>query len=263
MNDKTKYALITGASSGIGLELAQIAAQEGMNLILLARNAEKLMQIRTEIESLYPVRVLAVGCDLTGDDAVEKIAAMLASRSIVPDVLINCAGFGIYAPFEHIGTESEDNLIQLNIRVLTELTKVFYRQMRTRGSGRIMNVASFAAFMPGPYMAVYHASKAYVLMFSEALAAESRGSGVSVTALCPAPTVTGFEGRAARGGDIRAFSKFGKLPTAVQVATYGWRSMMRGRTVAVHGRLARWLIFLIRLLPRAAVVRIACKMQKP
>ncbi len=258
-----EYALITGASSGIGLELARIAASNNMNLILLARNAEKLMELRTELEELYPVKVLAVGCDLAQPDTVEKIAALLHGRGIVPDVLINNAGFGIYGPFDQIGAETEGDMIQLNITSLTELTKIVYRQMRSKGGGRILNVSSIAGFMPGPWMAVYHATKAYVLSFSEALANEAKGSGVTVTVLCPGPTATNFENRASTGNGIKIFQKLGKLPTAQQVAEYGWQSMMKGKITAVHGGKNRWLLFLIRFLSRKTVINIAGKMQAP
>ena len=259
----TEYALITGASNGIGLELARIAASNNMNLILLARNAEKMMQIRKELEELYPVKVLAVGCDLTDPEAVEKITVLLQTRNIVPDILINNAGFGMYGPFDRIGNETESNMIQLNITSLTELTKVIYRQMRSKGKGKILNVSSIAGFMPGPWMAAYHATKAYVLSFSEALAVEAKGSGITVTALCPGPTETNFENRASAGAGIKVFKNFGKLPTAKQVAEYGWKSMMKGKTIAVHGRKFRLLIFLIRFLPRKMVASIAGKIQAP
>jgi short-subunit dehydrogenase len=194
---------------------------------------------------------------------VEKIVSLLNGRSIVPDILINNAGFGMYGSFDKIGTDSEASMIQLNVTSLTELTKVIYRQMRSRGSGKILNVSSIAGFMPGPWMAVYHATKAYVLSFSEALAAEAKGSGVTVTALCPGPTETNFESRASAGAGIKAFKNFGKLPTAKQVAEYGWKSMMKGKTVAVHGMRFRWLLFFIRFLPRKLVVNVTGKMQAP
>ena len=256
-----QYALITGASNGIGLELARIAASKHINLILLARNAEKMMQLRTELEELYPIKVLAVGCDLSDPDTVEKITTLLNGRGIVPDILINNAGFGMYGPFDRIGADTEEDMIQLNITSLTVLTKIIYRQMRSRGKGMILNVSSIAGFMPGPCMAVYHATKAYVLSFSEALAAEAKGGGVTVTALCPGPTETNFENRASNGAGIKLFRK-SKLPSAVQVAEYGWKSMMKGKTVAVHGWNNRWLLFLIRFLPRKIVTHITGEIYK-
>ena len=264
MNDRMmEYALITGASSGIGLEFARIAASNNMNLILLARNAEKMMKLREELEELYSIKVLVVGCDLTKHDTVEKISGLLHSRGIVPEILINNAGFGIHGPFERIGYDSETNMIQVNITSLTELTKVIYKQMRQKGRGKIINVASVASFTPGPWMAVYHATKAYVLSFSEALAAEAKGSGVTVTALCPGPTETNFENRASTGAGMNAFKKFGKIPSAKEVAEYGWKAMKKGKRVAIHGRKFRWLLFFTRLLPRKTVVSIVGKIQKP
>ncbi len=257
-----RCVLITGASSGIGLELARIAASNQMNLILLARNAEKLMRLRTELESLYPIKVLAVGCDLSNPDATKKIAVLLHDRNIVPDILINNAGFGLYGPFDKTDADVEADMIQVNIVALTELTKIIYRKMLQRGSGRILNVASVAGFMPGPLMAVYYATKAYVLSFSEALAAEAKGSGVHVTVLCPGPTVTNFETNASAEGS-KLFKSFGKLPTGKQVAEYGWRCMMKGKTTAVHGRKNRWMLFFIRLLPRKAVTGMVKKVQAP
>jgi len=255
-----EYALITGASGGIGLELARIAASNHMNLILLARNAEKMMQLRKELEERYPIKVLAIGCDLTDPDTVEKIATLLSGRGIVPDILINNAGFGMFGTFDRIGADTEADMIQLNITSLTELTKIIYRQMRSKGKGKILNVSSIAGFMPGPGMAVYHATKAYVLSFSEALAAEAKGSGISVTVLCPGPTKTNFENRASNGVGITLFRKSGKLPTAEQVAKFGWKSMMKGKTIAIHGGNYHFLLFLIRFLPRKMVAYITGKM---
>ena len=258
-----EYALITGASGGIGLEFARIAASKNMNLILLARNSEKLQSLRSELEETYSIKVLAVGCDLARYDTVSKIAALLNNRNIVPDILINNAGFGIYSPFEKIGSETEANMIQLNVTSLTDLTKLVYRQMLNKGKGKILNVGSIASFMPGPWMAAYHATKAYVLSFSEALAIEAKGTGVTITALCPGPTDTNFENRASAGAGINAFKKFGKLPTAKQVAEYGWNSMMKGKTVAVHGKKFRLMIFFMRLLSRKTVANISGNFQKP
>ncbi len=258
----TQYALITGASSGIGLEFAHIAASNQLNLILVARSAEKLMQLRTELESLYPIKVLAVGCDLAQPDAAEKVTTLLHSRNLIPDILINNAGFGLYGPFDQTGADAEADMMQVNMVALTELTKAIYQQMHKRGSGRILNVASVAGFMPGPLMAVYYATKAYVLSFSEALANEAKGSGVSVTVLCPGPTTTNFEVNAS-ADHSKLFKRFGKLPTGKQVAEYGWKSMMKGKTIAIHGWKNRWMIFLIRLSPRKLVANMVRKVQAP
>lgn len=258
-----QHALITGASGGLGLEFAKIAASQGFHLILLARNAEKLMQIRAELEGQYPVKVLAVGCDLSKRDTIKKIVMLLKSRSIVPDILINNAGFGLYGTFDRTNARTELEMIQVNITSLTLLTKVVYQQMRKRGSGKILNVSSLAGFTPGPLMAVYYATKAYVLSFSNALANEAKDRNVSVTALCPGPTIaTHFEANALAENSM-LFKRFGKLPAAQQVAGYGWKCMMKGKTTAVYGWKNRCLTFFIRLLPRKTVTGIVRKIQAP
>lgn len=258
----TQYALITGASSGIGLEFARIAASWQMNLILLARNAEKLKQLRTELEGLYPVKVLAVGCDLSMPDTVEKINTLLVGRNIVPDILINNAGFGLYGAFDKTDAGSETDMMQVNMVALTELTKIIYQQMLERGSGRILNVASVAGFIPGPLMAVYYATKAYVLSFSEALANEAKGTGISITVLCPGPTATNFETAALAEGS-KLFRRFGQLPSGQQVAKYGWQCMMKGKTIAIHGYKNRCMLFFVRLLPRKTITGMVRKIQAP
>jgi short-subunit dehydrogenase len=261
-----RYALITGASSGIGMEFAYIAAEKGMHLILVARNAEKLMQLRKILEDSYGIKVLAVGCDLAQPDAPEKINSLLESRNITPDVLINNAGFGLFGFFDHTSPEKEENMLQVNIVSLTMLTKLVYRKMRKRNSGYILNVASIAGFMPGPLMAVYYASKAYVCSFSAALANEAKGSGVHVTALCPGPTNTNFEANATAAGNSKLFKSFrrlGKLPDGKQVARYGWKAMMNEKTIAIHGKKNRLTIFLIRFLPRNTLTNMVRNIQNP
>ena len=257
-----KYALITGASSGIGLEFARIAASQKINLILLARNSDKMIKLRTELEENYSIKVLAIGCDLSESDAIEKITSLLHRRSIVPDILINNAGAGIYGPFSRLHANSEMKMIQLNITSLTELTKIIYRQMRKRRKGKILNVSSIAGFLPNPWMAAYSATKAYVLSFSQALAYEAIGSGVTVTTLCPGPTNTDFENRASDGKGIKTFKK--NIVDAASVAKYGWKSMMKGKKVAIYCSCKlRILLFLSRFFPRKIVVNIAGKMLKP
>ncbi|MDR1863964.1 MAG: SDR family oxidoreductase [Bacteroidales bacterium] len=258
----TQYALITGASGGIGLELAHIAASKGVNLILAARSVEKMMQLRKELEESYSVRVLVAGCDLSLPEAPEKIRRLLEEQHIVPDMLINNAGFGLFGAFHLTPAQRENEMLQVNVVALTVLTKMIYTKMRERGSGCILNVASVAGFMPGPLMAVYYATKAYVRSFSEALANEAGGSNVRVTALCPGPTLSGFEA-AAGAENSRLFRSFGRLPTARQVALFGWKRMMKGKPVAVHGWKNRLIVFLIRFLPRTAVTDLVRTVQNP
>ncbi|MDR2040667.1 MAG: SDR family oxidoreductase [Bacteroidales bacterium] len=259
---ESQYALITGASGGIGLEFANIAASQGMNLILIARSAEKLMRLREELEKTHSIKVLAVGCDLSQPDASEKIVALLKQRNIVPDVLINNAGFGLYGPFEYTDHETEADMMQVNMVTLTELTKIIYKKMRERNQGRILNVSSIAGFIPGPLMAVYYATKAYVLSFSEALANEAKNSNINITVLCPGPTSTNFE-TTAMAQNSNLFKRFGKLPTGKQVAEYGWHCMMKGKVVAVYGWKNRCMLFFIRFLPRKSITAFVRKIQSP
>ncbi len=250
----SQYILITGASSGIGLEFARISAAKGFNQIWVARNAEKLTLLKTEFEATYAVGIQTIVCDLSRHNAVDSIVSQLDQWQIVPDILINNAGFGTYGPFNQTDFQTEKDMLQVNVVTLTELTKVIYSKMRERNSGYILNLASVAGFMPGPLMAVYYASKAYVLSFSEALANEAKGSNVHVTVLCPGPTIaTNFVNKATLQNS-RLFKGFGKLPTAKQVAAYGWKSMMKGKATAVHGWKNRCMIFLIRLVPRKMVM---------
>ncbi len=246
---QSSYALITGATSGIGLELASIAASKGNNLVLVARNEEKLTQLKKEWEAKFSVRVEVFPCDLSEADAPERIAAMLESKQIVPGILINNAGFGVFGSFDQTDLKRETDLIQVNIMALTRLTKLVYRKMVGQGPGKIMNVASVAGFMPGPLMAVYYASKAYVLSFSQALANEAKDCRITVTTLCPGPTKTSFEDAAGLSSSM-LFKSFGTLPSAAQVAAYGYKCMEKGKTVAIYGKSNRQMVFLLRFVPR-------------
>src|SRR5580765_3667610 len=217
-------ALITGASSGIGLEIARILAGDH-DVILAARSAEPLQQLAAELGDNARV----VTTDLSDPSGAAKLAAEVPDV----DVLVNCAGFGDFGAFATESPEKIDQMIVLNVSSLTALCRAYLPGMLQRGSGRIMNVASTAAFQPGPLMAVYYASKAYVLSLSEALAEETRGSGVTVTALCPGPTASGFQSGATM--EESRLVKGRKLPTASSVAAYGVKAMNRGEVVAVPG----------------------------
>jgi short-subunit dehydrogenase len=260
MHEKS-YALITGASNGIGLELARLAASKGYNLILVARNETKMNRLKQEWETQYAIRIEIFPCDLSETGMAEKIAEFLALHQIVPDMLINNAGFGLFGAFDRTDGQRESDMLQVNIAALTQLTKIIYRQMLQRQSGHIMNVASVAGFMPGPLMSVYYASKAYVLSFTRALANEAKGTGVNVTALCPGPTETNFE-KTANLSASKLFKSFGKLPSAKEVARFGFRSMEKGKTVAVYGTVNRLMVFFVRLLPGKTVTSMVRYVQR-
>jgi len=252
-------ALITGASNGIGLELAKIYASKGNNLVLVARNVLKLNEIKAELEKQYKIKVLNIGIDLSMPNAAQEVYNQTTANNIQVDYLINNAGFGDFGMFTETDWNKELQMINLNITTLTQFTKLYLRDMVKRGKGKIMNLASTAAFQSGPTMAVYYATKAYVLNFSEAIDNEVRSKGVTVTTLCPGPTESGFQ--AASAMEESNLVKGRKLPSAKEVAQYGYDSMMKGKVVAIHG-IMNWIMAQsVRFFPRAAVVKITRKMQ--
>lgn len=242
-----KWAVVTGASSGIGLEFGTIFAQKGINVILVARNVNALTSLANDLRS-YGVEVQVIPTDLSVMDQVKDLVAILAKKKITPSYLINNAGFGDFGYFTQTKWDKEEKMLDLNIKTLTYLTKVYAQSMKIKGRGAIVNVASGAAFQPGPLMAVYFATKAYVLHFSEAVAEELVGSGVTITALCPGPTKSNFW-RAA--GKDSSFGFMGKMPSSRAVAEYGYRAMLRGDKVAIYGLTNRLGAFMVRFVPRA------------
>ena len=232
-----KTALITGASGGIGLELARLAAADHYNLALIARSENKLKEIQKEFQEEYDIQVDVLPFDLAETDTAAEIFEELQDRDI--EILINNAGFGDHDDFADAKWSKINSMIKVNIIALTELTHLFLPGMIKRGSGRILNVSSTAAFQPGPQMAVYFASKAYVQSLSEALAVEMKDKGITVTALCPGPTVSGFQGKADIIEDPD--EKKPRMATAAEVAEYGYHAMMKGKTVAIHGTMNKIL----------------------
>lgn len=252
-------ALITGASNGIGLELAKVHASKGDDLVLVARNKSKLEELKKELENQYKINIYIIGKDLSEPNAAQDVYDEMIKQNIQIDYLINNAGFGDFGMFVETDWNKELQMINLNITALTQFTKLFLKDMVKRGSGKIMNVASTAAFQSGPTMAVYFATKAYVLSFSEAIDNEVRDKGVTVTTLCPGATESGFQAAAAM--EESGLVKNKKLPTSKEVAEYGYTAMMKGKTVAIHG-LKNWLLAAsVRFTPRALVVKITRKIQ--
>jgi short-subunit dehydrogenase len=259
-----KTALITGASFGIGLEFARIFAREGYNLVLVARSADKLRQLASELEKAHGTRSLILAADLTEPGASSYVLDQTTRADILVDVLVNNAGFGQYGLFA--GNDLEECLrqIQLNVTTLTHLTRLYLPAMIERAkfegtSEGVLNVASTAAFQPGPLMAVYFATKAYVLHLSEALANELQGTGVTVTCLCPGATATEFHKRANATG--MKLLKMGSMDPRT-VAEDGYRAFVHGKPVVISG-FKNWLVAQsVRFSPRRLVTAIARKTQE-
>jgi len=258
MNGKT--ALITGASSGIGLALARLFAQDWHDLVLVARSEAKLRELGDAFAKEHGTKTTVIPADLSKPDAAQDVVDALRAQSIEIDALVNNAGYGLAGAFVETDLTTELEMIQVNVVALTQLTKLLLPAMVARRRGAIMNVASTAAFQPGPLMAVYYATKAYVLSFSEAIADELRDSGVTVTALCPGPTETGF----AAVADMTSSRLFNmsKPMTSAAVARIGYRAMKSGRRVVVAGMKNKLLAESVRVTPRRLVTTIVRKMQE-
>jgi short-subunit dehydrogenase len=254
---KPGTALITGASGGIGLELAHVFAENGHDLVLVARSAQALETLAAELRATHGIRTRALPADLRRPDAPAAIESALADETI--DVLVNNAGFGLLGAFAGTDLARERDMIQVNVTSLVDLTKRFLYPMVQRRRGRIVNVASTAAFQPGPLMSVYYASKAFVLHFSEALGSELEGTGVTVTALCPGPTTTGFQA-AAGMGRVRLL-RGPMLMDAASVARIGYRGLMEGRRIVIPGLLNALLAQSIRFTPRRLATAIVKRLQ--
>ena len=243
--------LITGASAGIGMELARVFAAHGHELVLVARREERLKALADEIAASGRPRPTVLALDLERRDAGSMLATELSSRGVEPEIVVNNAGFGLSGMAAALDRNEQLAMIDLNVRVLTELSLAFVASL-ARHRGGILNVASIAAFLPGPGMAVYYASKAYVLSFSEALHRELSGRGIRVTALCPGPVPTEFQARS--GMRVNRSQELLSLP-ANRVAQIGYRGFMRGKRVVVAGVGNRIAVFMLRFIPNALLLR--------
>ena len=252
-------ALITGASVGLGRDFATIFAANGYDLIVTARNQQQLESVATDLRAKYGVAVEVLPKDLSRPEATQEIFDHLQSSARLLDVLVNNAGFGTNGPFIDTDVVSQAAMLQVNVVALTQLTRLFLPAMVKRHSGRVMNVASVAAFLPGPLMAVYYASKAYVLSFSEAIASELAGTGVTVTAFCPGATQTEFFTRASMGASplVRA-----NMMDSMTVARIGYRAMQQGKRVAIAGFQNRLMAGAVHFTPRRLVTAISKKLNQ-
>ncbi len=255
-----KVALITGASSGLGLEFAKLLAQKGYHLVLVARNEQKLKDLKSDLEVAYPIKAHIIVKDLAQPRSPQEIYDELSSQHIIPELLINNAGFGSFGEFYTLNWVVESAMIQVNVVALCQLTHLFLPDLIKQKRGKILNVASLAGFQPGPLMATYYATKSYVLSFSQSLSNELRGTGVSVTVLCPGPTATEF----ARNANLENVSKlFKRKPMSAEVVVKtGYTALMNGKTIAIPGFSNRLLIFLERFIPRKMQTQIVRNMQE-
>jgi short-subunit dehydrogenase len=255
-----KTALITGASSGIGKALAYQFAKDGYHLVLAARGVARMQAVADDLQKQFNVVVTVIGADLETHDGAAQLHAEVKARGIVLSALVNNAGYGAYGEFKDSALAPELTMMQLNMTTVVVLTKLFLPDLlATRGY--ILNTASTAAFQPGPYMAVYYASKSFVLSFSEAIASELEGTGVTVTALCPGPTASGFQDKADLGNS--ALVKGKKLPTSEEVAALGYRAMQRGQRVYIPGFKNWAMAQSMRITPRNLATKVVKILTRP
>ncbi len=258
--NKNRTALITGGSGGIGLELAKLFAADGYSLILVSRTKDALEKIAEDFRKQYGITVKTIAKDLSRVESCREIYDQTVREGLRIDVLVNNAGAGTWGEFYATDLGRETEIMNLNVVSLVHLTKLFLKDMIQNRQGKILNVASTAAFQAGPLMAVYYASKAFVLSFSEAIANETRGTGVSVSALCPGPTDTNF--RAAAGmKKSMLFSRHLNLPSEA-VARAGYEGMKRGKEIVIPGFKNRLVVQMLRVMPRKFVVNSVRKMQE-
>ena len=256
-----KTVLITGASSGIGYEFAKIYAKKGYNLVITARRKNNLDRIKQELESFDTlICVDIIVLDLSKQNSAKELYEVVKQRGILIDTLINNAGFGVYGNFIETDIEKEIDMIELNIKSLVVLTKLFLKDMVSRNNGTIINVASTAAFQPGPLMSVYYASKSFVLSFTEAIRNEVRDTNVNISVLCPGPTDTEFE-KSASLEESSLFTKL-KVMKPEKVAIIGYKGINRNKSVIIPGILNNILITFNKITPRALVINIVRKLQE-
>ena len=260
IGSKDRYALVTGASSGIGYELANLFAKDGKNLVIVARSQDRLEELKTKIEDEYETTVIVLPKDLSNPNSPQEIFSELQKRHINVDVLVNNAGFAVWGKFSETDLQEELEMIQVNVTSLIHLTKLFLKGMLENKSGWILNVASLCAFTPVPLESVYCGTKANILHFSEALANELKGTSVSVTCLCIGLAKTGFHKRA-RMESARVAKR--KMMDAATVAQAGLDALRRGQVICIPGLQYRVWPLLVRFAPRNLITRIMRSQHEP
>jgi uncharacterized protein len=252
--------LITGSANGIGYQLARIFASKNYNLVLVDRDAENLRKIVIDFEKKFGISVKPIIKDLSVSTSPQEIFTELQEAGIKINILVNNAGFGTYGLFNETNLNTELEMLQVNLVCLTHLTKLFLKEMVKEGQGKILNVSSAAAFQPGPLMAVYFATKAYVLSFSEAIANELEGTGVTVTVLCPGSTISAFHERTGMADSKLLKGK--KMMDAQTVAQMGYDALMAGKTIIIPGFMNKLMSKCVRFIPRKIVTKIVRNMQE-
>ncbi len=251
--------LITGASSGLGLEFAKLFAAAGHPLVLSARREDKLQALAAQLREAHGVAVTVLPLDLAQPGAASELSRSVVAAGLQIEILVNNAGFGTFGEFNKTAMQDTTEMLQLNVIALAELTHLFLPHMLARGRGKILNVGSVAGFLPGPYMSAYYASKAFVGSFSQALGEELRGTGVTVSCLCPGPTVTEFGER----GSMKPMKSPRYLRMgALEVAHAGFDGLMKGRALIIPGFSNKFIVFAVKHLPRAFITRQVGKLQR-
>lgn len=261
MSETRKTALVTGASAGLGKELASLFAKDGHDLVLVARSETKLRTLAGDLARAHGITAHVVPADLADGGAPAQIFERTQQLGVAVDVLVNNAGFGTNGAFLDLDLAREKEMIAVNCTALLELTHRFVHPMRARGQGRVLNIASTAGFQPGPFMATYYATKAFVISFSEALAFELQGTGVTVTCHCPGATATEFAATA--GNDKSKLFQRSGVAEAKEVALHAYRSLMKGEVLSVHGALNKIGVQGLRVSPRSLIRSIAAGLNRP
>lgn len=258
----SKTVIITGATTGIGYELAKLFAIDKFDLVIIARNEIKLRQTAAELQKDYKVNVKIISKDLSDQNSAVEIYNEIIKENINVDILVNNAGFGAHGAFADSDLKNDVDMLNLNITSLVILNRLFLEEMKKKNSGKILNVASTAAFQPGPFMAVYYATKAFVLSFSEAVSEELSGTNVTVSCLCPGPTETEFQNRAGIGETKMMNRKKFTVMSAEEVALIGYESLMKGKRTIIPGLVNKSGAFLVRFLPRKLIAKITRSLHK-
>jgi len=254
---KNKACLITGGATGLGYEFAKLAVDDGFDLILIDIDSEKLVEAKAALEGVNNHKITVISKDLCEQNIAQEIYKEIKDENI--EMLINNAGFGVFGKFCETEWSSEERMMYLHMMTSTHLTKLLLKNMVAKGSGKILNIASLAAFQPGPLMAIYYASKSFLLSFTEALAREIKGTGVTISVLCPGPTMTNFQGVVSKNAKKNKISV--NMANAQAVANNGYKAFKNGEIVVIPGIFNKILAFLPRLLPRNCVASIVYKIQ--